>query len=162
MRARTLIVLLMIALVAVFTVLNWGVFVTPTALSLGFMSVDAPLGLVMLALLALLVLAFAIYMALWQSTVLAETRAHTKEMQAQRELADQAEASRFTELRNHLETELRRIEAQSAAAQRENGARSEKIEQVLQDKMAESTRTLSAYLGEIEDKLDRALAQPRG
>jgi hypothetical protein len=28
----------------------------------------------------------------------------------------------------------------------------------MQDKLAEATGTLSAYLGEIEDKLDRALA----
>jgi len=144
MRARTLIVLLMIALVAVFTVLNWGVFVTPTALSLGFMSVDAPLGLVMLALLALLVLAFAIYMALWQSTVLAETRAHTKEMQAQRELADQAEASRFTELRTALQAEFATL-----------GERLGKAQDALRQEMRDSSNSLAATIGEIEDRLQR-------
>jgi uncharacterized protein HemX len=144
MRARTLIVLLMIALVAVFTVLNWGVFVTPTALSLGFMSVDAPLGLVMLALLALLVLAFAIYMALWQSTVLAETRAHTKELQAQRELADQAEASRFTELRAALQAEFTTL-----------GERLGKAQDALRQEMRDSSNSLAATIGEIEDRLQR-------
>jgi uncharacterized protein YlxW (UPF0749 family) len=144
MRARTLIVLLMIALVAVFTVLNWGVFVTPTALSLGFMSVDAPLGLVMLALLALLVLTFAIYMALWQSTVLAETRAHTKEMQAQRELADQAEASRFTELRTALQAEFATL-----------GERLGKAQDALRQEMRDSSNSLAATIGEIEDRLQR-------
>jgi uncharacterized protein HemX len=144
MRARTAIVLLMIALVAVFTVLNWGVFVTPTALSLGFMSVDAPLGLVMLALLALLVLAFAIYMALWQSTVLAETRAHTKELQAQRELADQAEASRFTELRAALQAEFTTL-----------GERLGKAQDALRQEMRESSNSLAATIGEIEDRLQR-------
>jgi uncharacterized protein HemX len=144
MRARTLIVLLMIALVAVFTVLNWGVFVTPTALSLGFMSVDAPLGLVMLALLALLVLAFAIYMALWQSTVLAETRAHTKELQAQRELADQAEASRFTELRTALQAEFATL-----------GERLGKAQDALRQEMRDSSNSLAATIGEIEDRLQR-------
>jgi len=144
MRARTLIVLLMIALVAVFTVLNWGVFVTPTALSLGFMSVDAPLGLVMLALLALLVLAFAIYMALWQSTVLAETRAHTKEMQAQRELAVQAEASRFTELRTALQAEFATL-----------GERLGKAQDALRQEMRDSSNSLAATIGEIEDRLQR-------
>jgi uncharacterized protein HemX len=144
MRARTAIVLLMIALVAVFTVLNWGVFVTPTALSLGFMSVDAPLGLLMLALLALLVLAFAIYMALWQSTVLAETRAHTKELQAQRELADQAEASRFTELRAALQAEFTTL-----------GERLGKAQDALRQEMRESSNSLAATIGEIEDRLQR-------
>jgi putative hemolysin len=95
-----------------------------------------------------------------QAGVILETRRYAKELKSHRELADSAEASRFTELRTYLEAQLRRIEAQGAAAQRENGASIEKVEHLLQDKMVESTRTLSAYLGEIEDKLDRALAQP--
>ena len=41
--------------------------------------------------------------------VLLETRRHTKEMAAQRELADKAEASRFTELREHLNNETARL-----------------------------------------------------
>ncbi len=161
MTYRTLIVIAALAALALFAFLNWSVFNAPTVLNLGFAEVNAPLGLIMLIVTGVVSALFLVYIVLQQAGVVLDTRRYAKELKSHRELADSAEASRFTELRNYMETELRRIEAQGAAAQRENGARIEKVEQGLQDNMAESTRTLSAYLGEIEDKLDRTLAQPR-
>jgi biopolymer transport protein ExbB/TolQ len=162
MTYRALIVAVALAALALFAFLNWTVFNAPTVLNLGFAEVNAPLGLIMLIVTGVVSALFLVYIVLQQAGVILETRRYAKELKSHRDLADSAEASRFTELRNHLEAELRRIEAQGAAVQRESGARIEKIEQGLLDKMAESTRTLSAYLGEIEDKLDRVLAQPRG
>jgi uncharacterized integral membrane protein len=161
MTYRALIVVAALAALALFAFLNWAVFNAPTVLNLGFAEVNAPLGLIMLIVTGVVSALFLVYIVFQQAGVILETRRYAKELKSHRELADSAEASRFTELRNYLQAELRRIEAQGAAAQRENGARIETIEQGLQGKMAESTRTLSAYLGEIEDKLDRALAQPR-
>lgn len=51
-----------------------------------------------------------------------------KEMSANRELADKAEASRFTELRGFLDTELRKLEAQMSASTRELGGRLDKLD----------------------------------
>lgn len=144
MRARTFIVLLLIAVIAAFVVLNWVAFTTPTALSLGYTTIEAPLGLVMLGVIAVLALAFALYMALWQSKILMETRRHTKELQAQRELADQAEASRFTELRSALQTEFASL-----------GERLGRAQDALRQEMRESTNSLAANIGEIEDRLTR-------
>ncbi len=158
-RALTLIAAL--AALALFAFLNWTVFNAPTVLNLGFAEVNAPLGLIMLVVTGVVSALFLVYIVLQQAGVILETRRYAKELKSHRELADSAEASRFTELRSYMESELRRIEAQGAAAQRETGARVEKVEQGLQDKVAESTRTLAAYLGEIEGKLDRVLAQPR-
>ena len=110
MPLRTVVILVVLTLVALFTALNWSAFVAPTTLSLGFAKVQAPLGLIMLALLAILTTLFLLYLVYLQTTVLLETRRHAKELQAQRELADQAEASRFTELRGHLDTRLTEIE----------------------------------------------------
>jgi hypothetical protein len=110
MPLRTVVILVVLALVALFTALNWSAFIAPTTLSLGFAKVQAPLGLIMLALLAILTTLFLLYLVYLQTTVLLETRRHAKELQAQRELADQAEASRFTELRSHLDTRLTEIE----------------------------------------------------
>jgi hypothetical protein len=58
--------------------------------------------------------------------VLLEARRHAKELQAQRELADQAEVSRFTELRAYLDTRLSELE-----------------------------NSLSAQIGEMRERLDR-------
>jgi hypothetical protein len=100
---------------------------------------------------------FLAYIVVQQAGMLLETRRTAKELKGQREVADQAEASRFAEMRAYLEAEMRRVEAQSNAGTREVGARIEKMEQAVQATLDESGRTLLAYLAEIEDKLDRAL-----
>ena len=160
MNLRAVAIALVLALLAVFAMLNWVPFTTPTPLTLGFTDVNAPLGLIMLIVCGGLSALFLIYILFQQAGVIMESRRFAKELKAQRELADQAEASRFTELRGFLETELRRIEAQSAAVGRETAARVEQLEQRLLLQLGESTRSLSAYVGEVDDKLDRALPRP--
>ncbi|MDM0106177.1 LapA family protein [Variovorax sp. J22R24] len=105
MGLRTGVLLIVMVLIAALAALNWGVLAAPVAMSLGFMRMTAPLGLVMLALTGLLVVVSATYVVYLQSSMLLETRRQSKEIQAQRTLADKAEASRFTELRNFLEAQ---------------------------------------------------------
>jgi uncharacterized integral membrane protein len=141
MRIRTLLVLLVIALIAGFAAINWPAFTTPTTLSLGMSTIEAPLGLAMLGLVVFITLAFAIYVAVWQASILMETRRHAKELQAQRALADQAEASRFTELRGVLHAEMEQLEQRIAATQ-----------ESLRTEIRESANSLAAMLGEIDDR----------
>ena len=161
MTYRSLFIVLALAALGVFAALNWPAFITPTTLSLGFAEVHAPLGLIMLIATGVVAALFLLYIVFQQAGAIMETRRFAKELKSQRDLADSAESSRFTELRGFLQTELQRIEAQNAAAQRETGARIDRLEQGLMDKQAEAGRSLSAYLGEIEDKLDRVLGVPR-
>ena len=149
MRARTILVLLVIALITAFVILNWDAITTPGTLNLGFTTVQAPLGLVMLGLVAVLTLGYGVYMALWQGTILMETRRHTKELQAQRALADQAEASRFTELRSAMQTEFATL-----------GDRLAKAQDALRQEMRDSSNSLAATIGEIEDRLTRSGVAP--
>lgn len=157
LRAFSLILILAYVLLAAFATLNWAAIAEPGALSLGFVDVSAPLGLVMLIFTVAISGLFIVYILLLQAGVILEARRLTKEVKEQRELADTAEASRFTELRSLLEGELRKIEAQGAASSLEFGARIEQTERGMQGKLADATGALSAHLGEIEDKLDRAL-----
>ena len=161
MTYRSLFIILALAALGVFAALNWPAFITPTTLSLGFAEVHAPLGLIMLIATGVVAALFLLYIVFQQAGAIMETRRFAKELKSQRDLADSAESSRFTELRSFLQTELQRIEAQNAAAQRETGARIDRLEQGLAEKQAEAGRSLSAYLGEIEDKLDRVLGVPR-
>lgn len=161
MNLRALAVGLVLALSALFAVLNWAAFTAPTALTLGFADVNAPLGLIMLVLTALVSGLFLVYIVFQQAGVILEARRYAKDLKAQRELADKAEASRFTELRGFLDGELRRIEGQGAASTREVVARVAQLERQLEDKLDETSRTLSAYIGEVDDKLDRLLPPPR-
>lgn len=158
LRAFSLTLVLTFVLLAAFAALNWQAMAAPGPLSLGVVDVTAPLGLIVLAFTAAISGLFIVYIVLLQAGVILEARRLTKEVKAQRELADTAEASRFTELRALLEGELRRIEAQGVASGGEFAARIEQSERGMRDKLADATGTLTAYLGEIEDKLDRALA----
>ncbi len=144
MRLRTLILILLVALLAAFTALNWAAFVTPTSLTVGVTSFEAPLGVVMLAIVVGMALLFAGYMAFWQGRLLVEARRHAKELQAQRTLADQAEASRFTELRTALTGATERLEA-----------RFEATRDALRTEMKEATNSLAAMIGEIDDRAKR-------
>jgi len=128
MKLRTLSVLLVLLAVAVFTVLNWSVILAPTTLSLGVTDVQAPLGLIFLALLGVVVAVFLVYVLYLQSTVMFDARAHAKELQTNRKLADQAEASRFTELRSFLDAEFKRMAAADQAGKAELLARLEQLE----------------------------------
>lgn len=161
MTYRSLFIALVLTALGVFAALNWTAFITPTTLNLGFSEVHAPLGLIMLIATGVVAALFLLYIVFQQAGVIMETRRYAKELKSHRDLADSAESSRFTELRGFLQAELQRIEAQNAAAQRETGARIDRLEQGLMDKQAEAGRSLSAYLGEIEDKLDRVLGSPR-
>lgn len=156
MNLRTLLIALSLAALAAFAALNWPAFNAPTALWLGFAEVQAPLGLVMLAVTGAVTALFLVYVVYQQVGVIGDSRRYAKELKAHRELADKAEASRFVELRGFLEAELRRLDAQGAAGARELGARIDRLEQSMQERLAEATRTLSACVGEVEDKLDRS------
>ncbi len=144
MKTSSTLLLLMLAAVAAFTVFNWNAFMTPADLSLGFTHFQAPLGMVMLsltAILAVLGMTFVIYL---QTSVLLEARRHAHELRANRELADKAEASRFTELHDFLATELARQNAQMTESSAAVMARVEQLE-----------NGLLASLGELEDRLER-------
>src|SRR5271157_1586868 len=109
MRTRTLLAGLVLLLIAAFLVVNWSVFAASAKVSFVFTSVEVPIGVVMLGILTLIALTFGIYSAVSWSAILLEFRRQAKELTAQRALADQAEASRFTELRAVMHDELERL-----------------------------------------------------
>jgi len=144
MRIRSVIALIGLGLFTVFTMLNWRTFTTPTKLDLLVGEADAPLGLVMLVVLTLVVLGFALQMVLWQGSILREGRRHARELQEQRTLADQAEASRFNELRGALHEEISRVDQRIAAMA--DGLRAD---------VREQANSLASMVGELDDRLRR-------
>ncbi|MDP2680460.1 MAG: LapA family protein [Rhodoferax sp.] len=153
MRIRSLLLALVLALIAAFTVLNWSVFLADTPLSLGVSTVQAPLGLIMLGLLIFMVAYCLVYVLYLQSNVLMDARRNAKELQTNRELADKAEASRFTELRSFVEAGLKQGAEQDKAAQQALMVRLDTLENTLRNSVEQSGNSLSAYIGEIEDRL---------
>jgi uncharacterized integral membrane protein len=160
MKLQSLLLLIILAVIAIFAALNWGVFVSPTELSVGYTTINMPLGLVMLGLLAIVTALFLVFVVYLQGSVLLEARRHSKELQANRELADQAEASRFTELRTFLEAELTKQSGQDTDAKDAILARIDRLEHEFQSFMEQSGNTLAAYIGELEDRLEKMTVNP--
>ena len=142
---RAIAFVLLIALVGLFALINWSAFSALTPLSLGFTTVQAPLGLIMLGLVVFLCVLFTVWVVSLQAGSLMDSRRQTKELQAQRDLADKAEASRFTELRTALMARLDRLQDESRLALDQNG------------------NSVAAHIGQLEDRLARArLLSPPG
>lgn len=140
MKALRLLLVAVLLVFAVFVAANWAAFLAPTTLSLLVATVEAPLGLVLLVVTGLLTGLFLAYLAWWQAGVLMETRRHTKELQIQRELADKAEASRFTDLQALVRSECAAVRTE----------------------VQQSANGLAAQLGEMEDRLEGLPPPPRG
>lgn len=160
MRLRTLLLLLVLGAVAVFAAVNWTAFTTPTTLSLVFTVVQAPLGLIMLVLAALITVLFLVFVVYLQTSVIIETRRYARELQAQRELADRAEASRFTELRGFLDAELSKLAGRVAEVKSGTETRLDQLERDLKSAVEQAGNTLAAYIGELEDRVERGTAGP--
>lgn len=154
MRFRTFFLFLVIGLTVLFALLNWPAFTQPATLSLVFGTVQAPVGVVMLCvtlLLGAMCLAYLIYI---QGSALLDARRHAKELHAQRDLADKAETSRFMELHNFLNHELKTQAQMQADLRAQLMERLEQLEQHTRVAMQETGSSLSAYIGELEDRLE--------
>jgi uncharacterized integral membrane protein len=156
-KIATIAVLVLLAALSLFALLNWGSIVAPTTLSLGFTTAQAPLGLVLLAGFGLLTATFLVFATYQQATALVEARRFARDLHAQRTVADKAEASRFTDLRAYLEAELGALSERVATSQAETQARLGRLEEALVARLGEVTNGLAAHLGEVEDKIDRSL-----
>ena len=155
MRIRTIVLIVAIVLMAGFAALNLDEFSRSSLLSLGFTTVQVPLGLVMLVLLAAVLLVFLATTLYIQSTHLLEMRQSTRALTAQRELADKAEASRFTELRQYLEAQALSTQERDAAQATVLAERLAQSQDVLSARIDQSGNTLAAYIGELEDRLEK-------
>ncbi|MDO8717585.1 MAG: hypothetical protein Q7K20_01180 [Polaromonas sp.] len=156
MRIRTILLVLAILIVAAFVALNMEEFTRISTLSVGFTTVQVSLGLVMLVTLAAATVVFLASSLYMQSTNLLEMRKHTKELNLQRELADKAEASRFTELQNFLATQAATQQQRQSDADAALAQSFAQQQQALMTRIEQSDNTLAAYMGQLQDKLERA------
>lgn len=156
MYLRTLLIIAILVFLATFVFLNWDAFLAVTPLSFGVTAVDAPLGLILLGVTGALTVLFLIYLVYWQSSVLVEGRRYSRELQAQRELAENAESSRIHHLQSYLETELEQLVNQIETTRAAVLSRLDEVDRDLRAAVEQSGNTVAAYLGEIEDRLERA------
>ena len=154
MRARTLILVVLLAALALFAAINWQAFVAPTPLSLIVTQVQAPLGVIMLGFTVAIATAFLIFIVYMQAGVVLELRRQARALEAQRELADSAEASRFTELREYLARELSSLRTGTQPGN-ELQLKLDQLQRDLREEIHTAGNTLAAYIGELEERLER-------
>ncbi len=154
MKLRALVLIGVLGLFLIFIILNWTTIMAPTTLYLGVARVNAPLGLVMLGMIALLTALFLVFVVYLQTSVLFEARRHAKELQTNRELADKAEASRFTELRQFMEAEIQKQAIAQVEAESTLLAKLDALNADIHRAIDVSGNSLSAYIGELEDRLE--------
>ena len=128
---RKIAILIVASLLAGFVWLNWSALSTLTPISLGWKTVHAPLGLVLLVPLLVLCVLLPAWAISLHARVLRDVRTITKALQ-QRELADREETARLVDLRIDF---LRALE--------------------------EGVNTIAASIGELEDRMERANLLPR-
>jgi uncharacterized integral membrane protein len=155
MSGRTLFALLVLLLLALFAWLNWGEITRPTPLSLGLTRVEAPLGLLLVIALGVVSLLYLIFTIGLETAALLEVKRYARELLHYKKLAEDAEQSRYTELRRCLEAELGRL----AEAEREEiRALEARVEELLE----KHGNTLAAYIGELEDQILRLMKPEKG
>jgi mannitol-specific phosphotransferase system IIBC component len=159
MRILGPLILVGLFLLGVFTLANWGALGAPTTLSFLVFSQEAPLGFVLLGVTLAFVALFSAYVLILRTTMLIDARHYAREIQAQQQLAEKAEASRLSELRSQLDREFAQLRETIETSRTDLGVRVEGMEQALRNTIEESSRSLSAYVGEVEDKLDRNLTR---
>jgi uncharacterized integral membrane protein len=155
MSFRSVLLLVLIAVLALFTVVNWAAFTTPTTLSLIVSSVEAPLGLIMLLITGLFAAIFFLYAFYLQTSALLETRRMARELQTQRELADRAEASRLAELRAAIETRFERLDEGLRSGHTGGSSDLARIADELRVAIEQSVNGLAAQIAELDDRIAR-------
>jgi uncharacterized integral membrane protein len=109
MTIRGFVYTLIVLLIGVFTVANWAVIMQPTALNLLVARIDAPLGVVMLlAIVVVLAIGFLL-LELQRISWNRQRQTLQRELDRQRTLAEDAEASRLAELRALVQSEASSI-----------------------------------------------------
>jgi len=109
MRPRTVLILVLLALIGLFALLNWRSFTTPANLDFLIARIEAPLGVLMLIAVGVLVIVFLLLLAKAEIAMLLESRKVAREMENLRRLAAEAESSRVESLRAALHGELAEI-----------------------------------------------------
>ncbi|WP_457629984.1 DNA cytosine methyltransferase [Oceanithermus sp.] len=150
MNLRTLTVTVVLLLVALFAALNWSLITAPAEINLVVTRVSAPLGLILLAVIALLSVLYFVFLAMIETSSLIEVRRYAREVQQARKLADKAEASRFAELKKFLESELSGLKSGQQELRQHVGATVEEARAAL----SLEHDTLKSQHGELGQRID--------
>ncbi len=157
MTLRAAVLLVVFACLFAFIGLNWAEFSAPSTLSFGVAVVQMPVGFVLFGALLVVVALFSAYLMYLQATWALQQRRVFSELESQRNLADQAEASRTADLLARVNATFELLTQSIASSTSTLEHKVSLAATAYQQALSEATQSLSAHLGEIEDKLDRTI-----
>lgn len=160
MKILTGLLALLLLVLGVFVLGNWAAIWTVTEVWLFGPRVQAPVALFILSGFAVVGTWLVLMLLVQQAGAIASLRRTAKELAAQRKLADEAEASRFTALRQHLDATLGQRGA-SAGAGVDGAAlldRLDRLEAGLRQALAEHDNAVTAWLGTLDDRVEQMAA----
>lgn len=161
MRGRIVFIVLAALVAAGIAALNWPEFTRAEPLSFGVFTATVGVGELMLGILAVVLAVFLVASAIQESRYLLEHRRHTRALQAQRELAENAEASRFTDLRQHLDSHLRESRQRESMVATEFEKRLMQSQAELRAHLERMHQMIAARLAEMESRLPGTREAPR-
>ena len=153
MRGRFAFIVLAVLVVAGIAALNWPEFTNAEPLSFGVLTATVPVGITMLVLMAIVLVVFLVSSAIQESRYLLDHRRHTRALQAQRDLAENAEASRFTDLRQHLDGHIRESRQRDTMVATEFEKRLMQSHNELRAQLERMHKLIAGHLVEIESRL---------
>ena len=155
MRGRLILIVILSLLAFGFAALNWSEVVHTAPLSFGVLITDASVGLVLLTLLAVTLICFLIASATQETRHMIDYGKHQRTLQAQRDLAEKAESSRFTELQKQMEAHLRDSRQREAITSTEFEKSMLASHRELRSQIEAMNQMLATRLRDMESRIDR-------
>lgn len=166
MKIRTIFLMLVLILMAVFLVINWSALSTVMTVNLVYTEIQAPLGIIVVGGFGALVFVLLVYMLWQQASVTMELRAAYKESRNARTVADDAEKSRFAESNRLMIERIEKLEAlmtarsdETLSAVRQESARvEERFKKFAEDQMKAQQEISAMVNGQLSAMEKRVLA----
>ncbi len=149
MSIRTVVILLLCVLSAVFLAVNWTGIVAPVPVNLLVKQVEAPLGLIIFVVLGLLLVAWIVWSFLQQAAALMDIRKAYKEARTNKQLAENAEQSRIQASTKTLSQEFADLNTQLTASMTSS---TEKTTEALQS-FSQDLKALKAQVALLDAKV---------
>ncbi len=172
-KLRTLGMMLILVLLAVFLIINWSALSQETTVNLVYTEITAPLGIIVVVAFAAIIALLMIYTIWQQASVVMEIRQAHKEARIARQAAEDADKSRITELGKDMRARMDQLEALMVATteelnkfMKERGDQQDRELALLRDQLKEEQaaqrNAVSERLLDIDKKVSNVLPATEG
>lgn len=172
-KLRTLGMMLILVLLAVFLIINWSALSQETTVNLVYTEITAPLGIIVVVAFAAIIALLMIYTIWQQASVVMEIRQAHKEARIARQAAEDADKSRITELGKDMRARMDQLEALMVAKteelnkfMKERGDQQDRELALLRDQLKEEQtaqrNAVSERLLDIDKKVSNVLPPTEG